>query len=116
MKITWFKKKTTLMIDTNSDPNKNGTQIANTASHQSDLGRVQDNKHKYTTTNRNTKISRQYKTEKIVINTIFFFKFANQSVLDRSLYTRLSQIHNDNYNFTIERNNCKQTRKFVENV
>ena len=76
------------MIDTNSDPNKNGTQIANTASHQSDLGRVQDNKHKYTTTNRNTKISRQYKTEKIVINTIFF-KIANQPDLDRSLHTRL---------------------------
>ena len=88
MKITWFKKKTTLMIDTNSDPNKNGTQIANTASHQSDLGRVQDNKHKYTTTNRNTKISRQYKTEKIVINTIFL-RIANQPDLDRSLHTRL---------------------------
>ena len=42
------------MIDTNSDPNENGTQIANTASHQSDLGRVQD-KHKYTMKNRNTK-------------------------------------------------------------
>ena len=51
------------MIDTNSDPNENGAQIANTASHQSDLGRVQD-KHKYTMTNRNTKKSRKYTTEK----------------------------------------------------
>ena len=37
MKKAYLKKKTTLMIDTNSDPNENGMQIANTASHQSDL-------------------------------------------------------------------------------
>ena len=59
------------MIDTNSDPNENGSQIANTASHQSDLGRVQD-KHKYTMTNRNTKKVENTQRKKTVINTIFF--------------------------------------------
>ena len=59
------------MMDTNSDPNENGAQIANTASHQSDLGRVQD-KHKYTMTNRNTKKVENTQRKKTVINTIFF--------------------------------------------
>ena len=52
------------MIDTNSDPNENGAQIANTASHQSDLGRVQD-KHKYTMTNRNTKKQKIHNGKKL---------------------------------------------------
>ena len=73
MKKAYLKKKTTLMIDTNSDPNENGMQIANTASHQSDLGRVHD-KQKYTTTNRNTKKVEKTQQKKIVINPFFFLQ------------------------------------------
>ena len=54
------------MIDTNSDPNENGAQIANTASHQSDLDRVQD-KHKYKMTNRNTKKQKRQKGKNLKI-------------------------------------------------
>ena len=86
------------MIDTNSDPNENGMQIANTASHQSDLGRVHD-KQKYTTTNRNTKKVEKTQQKKIVINPFFFYKFANQSDFGRSLQRRLSQMRNDNKNY-----------------
>ena len=65
-----METKTTLMIDTNSDPNENGAQIANTASHQSDLGRVQD-KHKFTMKNRNTKKVENTRREIFLVITIF---------------------------------------------
>ena len=108
------------MIDTNSDPNENGMQIANTASHQSDLGRVHD-KQKYTTTNRNTKKVEKTQQKKIVINPFFFTNLPiNQTLADhyREGYRKCAMIIRitNKYNFTIKRNNCKQTHNFVENV